>query len=156
MRCFGVIVISRDLSSTLLVQDSKKNWSFPKGKREGKEAPLEAAFRELEEETGLTKSDLVMFPEKTFVDELSAKGNPAIRLFIGFLKDGVTTFTPKKGDEIESAKLVSLEKARQFLWHKRVIVLEKALKICKLFNSRTECLKECLEDVEASKNSVTE
>ncbi len=131
MRCFGVIVLTRNRKSTLLVQDSKKNWSFPKGKREGKEAPLETAFRELEEETGLTESDLDMLSEMTHVDELSAKGNPAIRLFIGFLKDGVTTFTPKKGDEIVSAKLVSIEEARGLLWYKRVVVLEEALKLCK-------------------------
>jgi bis(5'-nucleosidyl)-tetraphosphatase len=38
-----------------------KNWDFPKGQLDGNETHLEAALRELEEETGYNKSDIQLF-----------------------------------------------------------------------------------------------
>lgn len=37
----------------LLIRDPYENWGLPKGHIEGAESPLEAALREVEEETGL-------------------------------------------------------------------------------------------------------
>jgi 8-oxo-dGTP pyrophosphatase MutT (NUDIX family) len=41
--------------SFLLIRDPYENWGLPKGHLEGSETPLEAALREIEEETGLTE-----------------------------------------------------------------------------------------------------
>jgi len=38
-----------------------KNWDFPKGQLDGNETHLEAALRELEEETGYNTSDIQLF-----------------------------------------------------------------------------------------------
>jgi len=52
----------------LLVQHKAGHWSFPKGHPEGSEAPLEAARRELMEETGLMGAKLLEAPafEETY------------------------------------------------------------------------------------------
>jgi 8-oxo-dGTP pyrophosphatase MutT (NUDIX family) len=39
----------------LLIRDPYENWGLPKGHLEGRETPVEAALREVEEETGLTE-----------------------------------------------------------------------------------------------------
>lgn len=45
---------SGDRLQFLLIRDPYENWGLPKGHLEGEETPLEAALREVEEETGLT------------------------------------------------------------------------------------------------------
>jgi len=51
----GGIVIKRRASGLdiLLIKDPYGRWTWPKGKIEGRESPLEAARREIGEETGL-------------------------------------------------------------------------------------------------------
>lgn len=39
----------------LLIRDPYENWGLPKGHLEGRETPLEAALREVAEETGLSE-----------------------------------------------------------------------------------------------------
>ena len=50
----------------LLILDANKNWGFPKGHLDGRETPLEAARREVTEETGL--DDLVLHGELGVID----------------------------------------------------------------------------------------
>lgn len=54
-RSFGVIPVSpADNGETFfLILRSFKNWDFPKGGADGEETPLEAALREMKEETGI-------------------------------------------------------------------------------------------------------
>lgn len=56
----------------LLTLHHKGHWAFPKGHAEGDETPLEAAYRELLEETGLVPvtvyEDATFSEEYTFVD----------------------------------------------------------------------------------------
>jgi 8-oxo-dGTP pyrophosphatase MutT (NUDIX family) len=50
----GVVFRRTSLAlSFLLIRDPYENWGLPKGHIEGSESPLEAALREVEEETGL-------------------------------------------------------------------------------------------------------
>lgn len=53
----GGVVFRRDHDGLrfLLIRDPYENWGLPKGHLEGKETPLEAALREVSEETGLTE-----------------------------------------------------------------------------------------------------
>ena len=46
----------------LLIQHQKGHWAFPKGHKDGSESDLEAAQRELREETGLTDYQLLTLP----------------------------------------------------------------------------------------------
>ncbi len=54
----GVVIVRRGPpGERLLVLRAYRNWDFPKGGLEEGETPLEAARREVEEETGLTELD---------------------------------------------------------------------------------------------------
>ncbi len=46
----------------LLIQHQKGHWAFPKGHKDGPESDLEAAQRELREETGLTDYRVLTLP----------------------------------------------------------------------------------------------
>jgi 8-oxo-dGTP pyrophosphatase MutT (NUDIX family) len=61
----GLILLSSDLTSTLLVRDARTGkWGFPKGHRETSDASdYECAIRETFEETGLTADDYVIHNE---------------------------------------------------------------------------------------------
>ena len=58
----GLILLSSDLTSTLLVRDARSGkWGFPKGHREESDnSDLACAVRECFEETGLTSDDYVV------------------------------------------------------------------------------------------------
>lgn len=83
--CAGIIVFHDN--STIVVRTEPGNCSFPKGKRNANESDLTAAWRELGEETGLTSVDVDLLEGVSF-EELSDKGNPSIRYFVGRLKPG--------------------------------------------------------------------
>ncbi len=51
----GVVFRRGDDPEFLLIRDPYGNWGLPKGHVEGAETPLEAALREVREETGLTE-----------------------------------------------------------------------------------------------------
>ena len=53
MKLKGSIVIARHGKKYIMVKHSERKWEFPGGHIEGKETPLQAAKRELKEETGL-------------------------------------------------------------------------------------------------------
>jgi 8-oxo-dGTP pyrophosphatase MutT (NUDIX family) len=64
----------------LLVLRAYKNWDFPKGHIEAGEAPIEAAKRETEEETGLTNLE---FPfGDIFRDTLPYSGGKIARYYV--------------------------------------------------------------------------
>lgn len=84
--CTGIIIIDND--QTILVSTKRGNQSFPKGKRHRNETVLEAAWRELKEETGLDNRHIDLI-EDYYIDELSDKGNLSIRYFVGLLKTDI-------------------------------------------------------------------
>lgn len=88
--CAGIIVINSD--ETILVSTKTGNYSFPKGKKEGKETTLETAWRELFQETGLDEKNVQLIENFT-IDELSDKGNLAIRYFVGIITNLPTKLT---------------------------------------------------------------
>eukprot|EP00274_Cyanoptyche_gloeocystis_P006260 CAMPEP_0196655100 /NCGR_PEP_ID=MMETSP1086-20130531/4856_1 /TAXON_ID=77921 /ORGANISM="Cyanoptyche gloeocystis , Strain SAG4.97" /LENGTH=172 /DNA_ID=CAMNT_0041987231 /DNA_START=177 /DNA_END=692 /DNA_ORIENTATION=- len=67
-RSFGIIVFAPKIEKgffswhVLIVYQRNGNcWTFPKGKQEGSESELEAALREVEEETGVKVEPSVLF-----------------------------------------------------------------------------------------------
>ena len=128
--CAGFIILTKDLKHVVLVQNHNGVYSFPKGNCKSNETMSETAYRELHEEAGIIPSAIEVLDNK-FIDELSNKGNLAIRLFIGFLIDEKFKLQPQDTDEIATVKLVDVETAKSVLIQKRKDVLENALEIVK-------------------------
>ena len=82
--CSGIIVIDDEHNKTILVCTDADNYSFPKGKRHKGETSLDAAWRELAEETGLTPEHVQLCKDFT-IDEQSNRGNVATRYYVGRL-----------------------------------------------------------------------
>lgn len=63
----GLVVLTLDRASVLLVRGAKSGkWSLPKGKVEDNETTIQAAIRECQEETGLTRGEYLLL-DKLFV-----------------------------------------------------------------------------------------
>ena len=69
-----VLVIKNKDSKFLLVQSIKgtKPWTFPQGGIENGECPIDALFREIEEEVGIKESELEILEENFFYKEVDA------------------------------------------------------------------------------------
>lgn len=95
--CAGIIVIHG--TQTILVNTKRGSLSFPKGKLEKHESVIEAAWRELFEETGLTSTHVTLI-DGVSLDEVTGKGRPWIRYFVGSLKSSLPLpqlkFNPKE------------------------------------------------------------
>lgn len=58
----GVIVFNFNKTKILLVQNkTSKKWGFPKGEIQQNETFIDACFRELKEETNITKQNIFVF-----------------------------------------------------------------------------------------------
>lgn len=64
---FGIIPLKYENGNwyVFVIKHNSGHWSFPKGHKEGQENDLEAASRELFEETGLTIKNLLPFEPLT-------------------------------------------------------------------------------------------
>ncbi|MAF14224.1 MAG: diadenosine tetraphosphate hydrolase [Parcubacteria group bacterium] len=60
-KTIGVIIFKRQGKGLryLLLHHGGSYWNFPKGRQEGKETELQSALRELSEETGINKVDIL-------------------------------------------------------------------------------------------------
>lgn len=124
--CAGIIVIDGD--KTVLVSSKNDNYSFPKGKRNKGEESIDTAWRELTEETGLTKEHVEII-DGFVIDETSNKGNIAIRYFVGKLVKKSMNFS------YDTEELNGVE------W----ITVINAFKLEKFKNRRKDILKQAYE-----------
>lgn len=70
----------------LLVRHRSGHWSFPKGRIEAGETPLQTALRELGEETGIRECELypgVFFEERYRMMKFGKPKTKAVRYFLG-------------------------------------------------------------------------
>lgn len=76
-KSYGIIVAYKQNSTEtkyLIIQSKGTNdWSFPKGHAEKNETSVEAALRELREETGISQISLI--PDVSFSDKYRYKAN---------------------------------------------------------------------------------
>jgi 8-oxo-dGTP pyrophosphatase MutT (NUDIX family) len=78
----GGVIINKGRAA--IVTQKGKSFSFPKGHIEGKEKPLETAYREIYEETGLKEEELKFIEElEVYTRPDGVTGNPKeIHLFL--------------------------------------------------------------------------
>lgn len=76
----GIILFNNNLSNVLIV-NNYYDIGFPKGGRKKYETIKEAAFREFEEETGLSKNNIILLSDQIFI-EYSKKNKPYIGYYV--------------------------------------------------------------------------
>ena len=80
-RAAGVVVVRDTAQGPLvLLLRAYRNWDLPKGRLEADETPLEAAIREVREETGLGDLDFAWGEES--VDTESYAGGKVVRFYV--------------------------------------------------------------------------
>ena len=106
----------------LLIRHRAGHWGFPKGHPEPGESPAEAAVRELAEETGVTRVELVGEPFEERYAFTSKKGKPVaktVAYFIGLVGDDAVTVQPEEvqdyawGDAAQTLERLTFDEGRQ-------------------------------------------
>jgi len=107
----GVIPVHRESRDILLVCEREGYWGFPKGHLESGETALQAALRELKEETGIVKVDLQNEPivKMYSFEKNGVQITKKVSYFLGFVED--KSVVVREG-EIQDFGWFSYEEAR--------------------------------------------
>lgn len=112
IKCAGGIVKNKD--KIILIQIKQTGgWAFPKGKIEINETPLEAAKREIYEETGVKNISL-----SKNLGEYSrpvADGKPVILVIDMFLFETIEEKVKNIKNDVKDVKFVSIDKIKKIL-----------------------------------------
>lgn len=74
-KVFARVVIKNKNNHILVIQDREHFWSFPGGKQELGETPMECAKREIQEEVGLSVEQLVeIYQDHFYFDDVQWTG----------------------------------------------------------------------------------
>jgi 8-oxo-dGTP pyrophosphatase MutT (NUDIX family) len=116
---FGVIPVAYQEGAwhLFLIQHMRsKYWGFPKGHREGDEKPLDAALRELFEETALRCKRLII--QEPFIEEYQfmKRGVMIDKKVYYYLAEVIGT-PCLQTEEIRDGKWVTLEKGLSMVTH---------------------------------------
>ena len=129
-RAAGAVVFRRsDRGIRLLILRAYKNWDFPKGRIEPGETELDAARREVVEETGLANLDYPFGEE--FRETLPYAGNKVARYYLAETETENIELpvSPELGrPEHHEYRWVSFEEAEDLLPPRLAVVLEWAKK----------------------------
>jgi 8-oxo-dGTP pyrophosphatase MutT (NUDIX family) len=132
-RAAGAVVFRRtDSGVRLLVLRAYKNWDFPKGMVDAGEDQLDAAKRELAEETGLSEVEFPFGEEHR--ETLPYSGNKVARYYLAETSehDIELPVSPELGrPEHHEYRWVSFDEAEEMLPPRLAVVLEWARKTLK-------------------------
>jgi 2'-phosphotransferase len=142
LKCYGVIIFNKDLTKTVLVCSKKsKIWGFPKGKRESGEDEYTCAFRELYEETGISKSDVdTIMSEPHNIIEIKPKQDRFIRsvgYYIGIVDESFEP-CPTVENELTGCQWFNIEEAKEILIERRADLLQSTLEQTTLLMSEND------------------
>ena len=90
IKACGFLIVRDDPSTSFLLMKHADRWDLPKGHVDESETNLECAFRELEEETGITSSDIEVddqfrFKHKYFVQNKRTNHVPKKKKLVIYL-----------------------------------------------------------------------
>jgi 2'-phosphotransferase len=135
--CCGIIVFYND--ETVLVKSHKGYYSFPKGKKEDGESDMDTAFRELEEETCITRNDIELYEVNGSYNELfeEKNGTRTVKYYVAKMLRRVQV---KVTDvlELSAVTYIKVDKVKDWkgsiFANKRKVILEQALNIHRQHN----------------------
>ena len=117
---FGIIPLKRDGQGwkvLLILHREGNHWGFPKGRSEAGEEPLQAAVRELKEETGL-ETEEVLRPEP-FIEKYQFRHKfKTISKTVHYFAASVSGKLHLQEEEIRDSKWVDLNDATDCLTFK--------------------------------------
>lgn len=116
-RSFGIIPLKKIKGEwhVLLINHRKGGfWAFPKGHPEHGETPLEAAVRELKEETGLSIAEL-LFKKTVGESYLFKRENNLISKSVSYFIAEVKGEIKLQTEEIYDSKWVKLSEASEYI-----------------------------------------
>lgn len=141
--CAGVFLIKGDPVDdsnlqVLLVENKRKNYqySFPKGKRNKGEHTLDAAKRELLEETGIEEKDYQLIPNKWYIEYCALSDDPEVEkphiiYYLAKLKNNDAVLCPQDTREIVSANWftpVDIYKMKKTFYLQRRQIVTRAVR----------------------------
>lgn len=114
----GILVFDRKLECALLIRDRKGTWRFPSGRNLPDEPYLEAAYRELLEETGIARDQVIVLGPG--IPLASARDKPAkgrftklTYLFPAILADEKFPAITIAESELSDARFVQLDELEE-------------------------------------------
>lgn len=128
---FGIIPLRKERGEwkVLLVQLHQGHWGYPKGHPEANEAPLEAAKRELKEETGLSVERLLNvgpFQEKYSFSHHGQRIEKTVTYFLAVVSGDVVI----QAHEIAAYKWVCVYEADNYVSFAEGIKLTRDVQGC--------------------------
>lgn len=131
----GAVVLNQNLKVLLVFQNKNKYWEFPKGKMEGGEREIETLRREIEEETGITRFQMLPRFRRTMQYDFQYQGKRIRREVIYFLIR--TTQRVRVSDEHSQYKWLTFDQAKKYLKHdNQVKLLEEVQRRMKMSQVR--------------------
>jgi putative (di)nucleoside polyphosphate hydrolase len=143
-RNVAAIIVSSDYPKTKDIFIAERNdiddiWQFPQGGIDKQESPKEALFRELEEEIGTDKIEIIAkYPgwlKYEFPEGSAKKMKPYIgqkqRYYLVRLKKKAKINLDTKHPEFKDYKFVSSDKVLKYMKHFKKPIYKKALKYFK-------------------------
>ena len=123
--CAGFVILCQN--HVLLVCTPNGNWGYPKGKRNTGETLEVCAYRELKEETNLSKDQIKIVNGRTLY-EITDKGNVCVTLYLATC-DKLIEPSFEDPDELGKVKWVKISDAYKLLKRKnRKQILQSAVK----------------------------
>lgn len=126
-KSIGVIVFRSidDRIYFLLIKHSGGHWAFPKGHPDKHETEIQTARRELFEETGIEKIELIS--DKILLEDrykfLGHKGELIHKVVYYYVAEVKTEYVMVDGEEISDYKWCTLEESLNYLAHSETIIL---------------------------------
>jgi bis(5'-nucleosidyl)-tetraphosphatase len=140
-RSFGVVPVRRDGGGLLylLIRHRAGHWSFPKGRAEPGETPMETALRELREETGVAEvrvdADHV-FTERYATVRRGRDVDKTVMYFLGWTAVSEVRLQP---EEVTDHAWLPLDAALQRITYEETRrVLREADRAARVADSRSE------------------
>ena len=112
----GAIVVNTKGQIVVVYNSDAQSWSFPKGHVEVGESHLEAAKRELAEETGITNAEFV--GELGSYQRLNRRGTELKNMNMFLFRSSAETFRPTE-PKITEVRWATVDEAVKILTHQK-------------------------------------